>query len=593
MEPERIAELVAQGWRMKYGKMWAPQGGQPATDILIEFQAFRNNIQGEGCPGKFAHFQNIVNAIWNNKASTKRFIWNPWSDRMLKAACEHNYLGVAGSRSSGKSDAFALWGIVNFLAAPGQTKVIYTSTSLKDSRGRIWGSVSEYWQAACAILGGEANMPGELVSSQGLIRYRQGGQQSDKCGLSLVAGEKTKEKEAIGKLIGFKAQRLLLIADELPELSESLIAAAESNLSGNPEFSMIGLGNPASMFDPFGMFCEPLSGWASLSDDIDEWETKRGYCIRLNGEKSPNILAGKTIYPWMLTEEKLEEARRFMGVKSQLYCRMITATWSATGAADGIFTEADIIAYKANTPAIWQKPPTMVAGFDPAFSDGGDRSILFISRYGITTDGIKTLEFVKSIELDENTNNKTQSRTDQIVTLLIDACRREKVHPRNLAIDGTGAGAPFCDVVKSRFSGEFLEVNFGGRASDMPASGVDATPSSEVYINKVSEMWFVGREYIRSGQIRGIYPALATELCARSYSTKNRGKIQIESKTELRKRIGKSPDLSDAAALCLELCRRRLGMASKAKTVPLDAHQGRRTSPFKSFATKLTKLRKW
>lgn len=512
---------------------------------------------------------------------------------MLRAACEYDYLGVAGSRSSGKSDAFALWGIVNFLAAPNETKVIYTSTSLKDSRGRIWGSVSEYWQAACAILGGEINMPGELVSSQGLIRFRQGGQQSDKCGLSLVAGEKTKEKEAIGKLIGFKAQRLLLIADELPELSESLIAAAESNLSGNPEFSMVGLGNPASMFDPFGVFCEPKTGWASLSDDTDEWETKRGFCIRLNGEKSPNILAGKTLYPWMLTEEKLEEARRFMGAKSQLYCRMITATWSATGASDSIYTEADIVAYKANAPAIWQSPPTMVAGFDPAFSDGGDRSILFISKFGITHDGVKTLEFVKSIELDENTNNKKDSRTDQIVTLLIEHCRKEGVHPRNLAIDGTGAGAPFCDVVKSRFSGEFLEVNFGGKASEMPASGVDATPSSEVYQNKISEMWFVGREYIRSGQIRGLFPALSTELCSRSYATKARGKIQIESKTELRKRIGKSPDMSDAALLTLELCRRRLSMSSKARSTPVDAQLGPRKSVFKTFATRLTKLRKW
>jgi hypothetical protein len=272
---------------------------------------------------------------------------------------------------------------------------------------------------------------------------------------------------------------------------------------------------------------------------------------------------------------------------------MITATWSATGAADGIYTEADIIAYKANTPAIWQTPPTMVAGFDPAFSDGGDRSVLFISRFGVTSDGVKTLEFVKSLELDENTNNKSQSRTDQIVTLLMDACRREKVHPRNLAIDGTGAGAPFCDVVKSRFSGEFLEVNFGGKASDMPASGVDATPSSEVYMNRISEMWYVGREYIRSGQIRGVSPALATELCSRSYTTKNRGKVQIESKVELKKRIGKSPDMSDAAMLCLELCRRRLSMASKVRALEPDGHQQRRTSPFKSFATKLTKLRKW
>lgn len=227
---------------------------------------------------------------------------------MLKAACEGKYIGIAGSRSSGKSLTFALWGIVNFLAAPNETKVIITSTSLKDSRGRIWGDVEAYWQAAAAVMGGEAALPGELVSSQGLIRQRSNGQQSDKYGLVLIAGEKSREKESIGKLIGFKANRMILIADEMPELSESLIIAAESNLSANAEFQFIGLGNPASYYDPFGMLCEPIDGWASINDSMEEWQTKRGICLRFDGERSPNILAGQNLYPWMFTHAKLQEA---------------------------------------------------------------------------------------------------------------------------------------------------------------------------------------------------------------------------------------------------------------------------------------------
>jgi len=593
MEPERIAELVSQGYRMKYGKMWAPQGGKPVTDILIEFQAFRHKITGPECPGQFTHFQNIVNAIWNNKASTKKFVWNPWSDRMLKAACEYDYLGVAGSRSSGKSDAFALWGIVNFLAAPNETKVIYTSTSLKDSRGRIWGSVEEYWQAACAILGGEVNMPGELVSSQGLIRFRQGGQQSDKCGLSLVAGEKTKEKESIGKLIGFKANRMFLIADELPELSESLVAAAESNLSGNPNFQMIGLGNPNSYYDPFGMFCEPETGWSSLTEDMEEWKTKRGWCLRFDGEKSPNVLAGKTIYPWMITNDKLAEAQRVMGEKSLLYYRMIKGFWSPTGASESIYSEADIVTYKANSPAIWLEPPTTIAGFDPSFTNGGDRTVVFFAKFGTLANGMNALEWGEHLELKDDNNKKMESRSQQIITQLREACAKRGVHPKNLAIDGTGAGKPFCDMVRSMWSGDFLEVGFGGKASDMSASGTDPRPAHEVYVNKVSEIWFIGREYIQSNQIRGISPALAKELCARAYSTKAQGKVQVEPKELVKKRIGRSCDLGDAALLCLELARRRLGMSSKAKAKKVEADGHQRKSAFKTFASRLTKLRKW
>ena len=589
--------MVRRGFRERYGKWWPPVGGKPAADIYIEFQAFRHNIKGPKAPGKFQHFKNIVDAIWNNPASPKKFIWNPWSERMLRAACEHGYLGVAGSRSSGKSLTFAVWGVVNFLCAPSETKVIFTSTSLKDSRGRIWGDVEELWQAAAAVMGGEANMPGELVSSQGIIRFRANGQQSDKSGLSLIAGEKSKEKEAIGKLIGFKANRMFMIADELPELSESLIIAAESNLSANPEFQMVGLGNPNSYYDPFGMFCEPKDGWASVNDEQDEWATKRGLCLRFDGERSPNILAGRTIYPWMFTEEKLAEARENMGEKSLRYYRMVKGAWCPTGAADSIFSPADIIRYQGDKPAIWQEPPTPVAGFDPAFTNGGDKSVLFFGKYGTTIDGLKVLELGDHLEINEDRDVKNESRTHQIARQVSEECRKRNVHPRHLGVDGTGAGKPFCDVLRSIWSGEILEVNFSGAASELPASGTDSTSSKERYSNKVSELWFVGREFLQSKQLKGIKPDLARELCSRTYETRERGKVRVEPKTDMKARIGSSPDKSDAALIALAVCRHRLGISSKLSSRNWGREEGgnfnRNPTPFKKFSQKLSKMVKY
>src|SRR5690606_2545052 len=97
------------------------------------------------------------------------------------------------------------------------------------------------------------------------------------------------------------------------------------------------------------------------------------------------------------------------------------------------------------------------------------------------------------------------------------------------------------------------------------ASSTDPRPSKEVYLNLVSEIWFVGHEYLRSNQLRGISPALARELTARTYQTKARGKVQVEPKQKMKLRANASPDLGDAALLALHLCRRRLGMASTAK----------------------------
>ncbi len=539
----QIQEYLAKGYRQKYGKLFAPQAGRPPSDLLIEFHAFRERIQGPECPGPEVHFKNIVNIIWNHPKSTKKVDWNPWAERMVYHLCRHKYLAIAGCASSGKTRiGGALWGIVNFLADPENTKVILTSTSLKDSRQRVWGEVEEYWMAACQSFGGEANMPGELVSSAGIIRYRVGETKSDRSGLTLIAGDKAKAKESIGKLIGFKQKRLILGADELPELSEALINAAESNLSANENFQMIGIGNPSSFFDPFGLLSEPKDGWNSINEESEEWETKKGYCIRFDGERSPNILAGKTLYPYMITREKLEDYRLRLGEKSLRYYRMVKGFWCPSGSIESIFSEADIVGYGANKKAIWANPPTNVAGFDPAFTNGGDRSVLYFGKYGTTVDGTKTLEWTDFIELNEDTTNKSQSRTEQIVDLLIEQCREREVSPKYLAIDGTGAGKPFCDMVRSRWCNDFLEVNFSGKASNMPASGTDKRTSDEVYVNRVSEIWFVGREYMQSGQLRGINAALGVELCSRSYKTKDRGRVQVESKLDLKKRIGKSPD---------------------------------------------------
>lgn len=584
------SDLLAQGYREKYGVWWRPVGGRPMHDLTLELEAFLNPPKTS--PGKAFHFKNIVNAIWNSKASTKKFVFHPWAERMLENACEHKFLAIAGCSSSGKSEFGAIWGIVNFLAGPSGTKVLVTSTSLKDSRQRIWGSVEEYWQAAAAVLGGETVLPGELVSASGMIRYRQGNFKSDRQGLVLIAGEKSKANEAMGKLIGYKGTRVILICDELPELSEKLLNAAEANLYSNPDFSMLGIGNPNSHYDPFGIFATPKNGWASIQSDTEEWETVLGKCIRFDGEKSPNILLGEDKYPWMMTARKLADFKNMLGETTQRYARFVKGWFHETGTDDGIYSEADIIKYRGDSGIIWKTPPTPVAGFDPAFTNGGDDCMVQFGKFGEDADGTKVLEWGDCVELQEDRDIKDEPRTHQIVRQLRAECEKRNVQPKNMAVDATGAGKPFCDVIRSEWSGGFLEVNFGGVASTLPASGTDSTPSKDRYVNRVSELWFSGREYLQSGQLKGIYPALAKELCARRYETKSRGKVLVEPKKEMRSRIGKSPDRSDAALLCLDLCRTRFGMASKVRT--RETEFGKNTpavSKFRLFARKLSRMR--
>ena len=67
---------------------------------------------------------------------------------------------------------------------------------------------------------------------------------------------------------------------------------------------------------------------------------------------------------------------------------------------------------------------------------------------------------------------------------------------------------------------------------------------------------------MQNGQLRGIGPDLAREMTSRNYDTRKSGsmKVVVESKTDMKARIGRSPDVADAAFVMLDVVRERFGM---------------------------------
>src|ERR1035437_2085055 len=110
-----------------YGLELDTTGDELADRLAVECYAFRMGLtEADGALGKFQHFKNIVDLLWNNPEleCQKRFIWNSWAEKEIREACEYDYLAVSGSASSGKSDPFALWGLVNYIADPTHCKVL-------------------------------------------------------------------------------------------------------------------------------------------------------------------------------------------------------------------------------------------------------------------------------------------------------------------------------------------------------------------------------------------------------------------------------------------------------------------------------------
>tara|TARA_A100001391_G_scaffold179500_1_gene144522 strand:+ start:4248 stop:6035 length:1788 start_codon:yes stop_codon:yes gene_type:complete len=524
------------------------------------------------------YFWRICDELWNHEDLPEpMMIRHPWAEQMIRAALNNKYLSIGGSASSGKSHTMAAWGIVNWLSQPRDTLVLMTSTTLREARKRIWGSV-------ISLLSVIEGAPIKIRDSIGNAAYVDEKENLiERAGLSLIAAEKSKTREAVGKFIGIKQKRVLLIGDELSELSEAILNAGLTNLSKNPFFQMIGMSNPNSRFDAFGVWSEPKDGWESVDiQTADEWNTKwGGKYIRLDGERSPNVLLGEIKYPWLPTAAKLEEDRLLLGPESRGYMRMVRAIFFDSDETTGIYAESELTNSGAMGKVDWEGKPTMVAGIDPAFTNGGDRTILSIAEVGYAKNGQYVCQFTDAIHLNDDATNKAVPRTYQIVQQIMEHCKRRMVSPENVAVDATGAGAPFCDVLAGEWSPNFMRVTFGGKASDKRVSMNSQLTGEELYTNRVSELWFVGKELMRTKQIFGINSDLAQEMCARNYDMVKSGslRVKIESKPEFKARFGRSPDLADAAFLALDCARQRLGL------VAIDPPKESQGSGFKKQVT--------
>lgn len=586
--------------RLKYGRIWNPvmiekkgKGGKvvkepyrPLLDFEIEMAMYMMYVRKEkpsGGLGMYEHAKRGMEMIWHPK-SRKPFTENPYSVRMLKAFCEHSFLALAGHASSGKTYNPAAWAIWNYLCDPWGTKVFVTSTSLKDSKGRIWGDVEELWDAAedFFLASGIGNAPGKLVKSMGTIRCVLNGKETDKAGITMIAGDNSEAAKTEAKVKGFKRDRVILICDEMTDLSENLLNSAEGNLNSNHNFQMIGIGNPASYYDPLGKMCEPKEGWATVNETMFEWQGKRAYVIRFDAKTSPNVLARRNIYHGILPYEKYDEAKNTLGEHSPTFYQMYRGFWCPTGAIESIYTENEIILYGADKPCNngwhWSGIPAWVWGLDPAFKNGGDDAVLTLGKVGNVAGKLhKVFERAETITIKTDVNlmegGAIVPRDVQVMREVARILGQRKIPLENGAIDVSGA-ASFGSHFSSIVGAGWIPVEFGGSPSDLPTSNIDKRPAKEVYTRMVAELWHVGKELLRNGQIRGLDPDTINQMVARTYETKN-GKIRVQPKEEMKKITGKSPDRADSLFICIFAARKRFDLVSKdaPKTTPEENGQ--------------------
>ena len=572
---------------MKVGVLQIP----PCSLLTALLYAFANSPHTHYRAREY-YFWRVCDELWNNPdMPSKMMERNPWAEQMIFECIQNKYVAVGGAASSSKSHTMAAWGIVNFLSNPSETLVLMTSTTLREARKRIWGSVIQL------LLVVPDDSMFRIRDSLGSVAYVDpSGALIDKAGLSLIAAEKRNTKDAVGKFIGIKQKNIILIGDELSEISEAVLHAGISNLSkAEARFSMIGMSNPDSLFDAFGIWAEPENGWESV-DVLTAmgWKTRwGGVYIRLDGEDSPNIRAGKTLYPYLTTQKMINEDRKTMGEKSRGYMRMVRAVFFDSDDAEGIYTESEIASSGAlRTEVLWKGHPTIVVGIDLGFTNGGDNTALTFGLVGHTIDNHYVCKRVHTMNVYDDATDTTP-RSYQIARKIKHECIKRGVKPEHVAVDVTGAGAPFCDILMAEWSSKILLVSFGGKASETRTSVYSKKTGVEQYVNRVSELWFVGKEFMRCKQIFGISRGMARNISQRGYDhTKASGNLRIiiESKIVYKGRIGNSPDDEDSVFLMIDCARQRCGFMAMEPRPKIDK-DGQLERPRKSMKSMIAARR--
>lgn len=565
---------IPEGKQYAFGALWS----NVFEPWQIELQLFLDPTLAPLSLEPWEHFVRAAEIFWGPHNNQANFIWNPWTTSMIQACCEYREVGLCGAASCGKSAFMSVWAILNWLADVQHTLVYITSISISSAREKIWKDVAKYYEALppdVRAISAKVNTPTPSIFTE------INGTRIEGAGIKLVSAAAGASKDSIGKLRGAKANsninlrngRLIFIADELSDLSHAILAL-RGNLKENHYFHMLAASNPNNKYDPFSLFVEPDKGWDSISVESKTWITKTGgICLHFDNLYNPNYLAGENVWNELKPYEEIQKALETTDKNSIEFWRNFRGWWCPLGSETNIYSAEEITAADAeSTFGDWiSAPRTRIAGLDPSFSSNGDRTILWIAEVGIAKSGAVTIQLISMYHIEVSAATETKTRQRQTCEKIIDICNKYQVKPENLGIDSTGVGDSFADLLEELWEavGKLHKVDFRGNATELPVDE-KGTRSCDKYYDRVSELWFFGKELLRFKQVYGITKELGLELTTRQYfTTKARGisQLRAEKKDQMRARTGgRSPDVGDAFGILLDVAR------AKFKLVPKKTH---------------------
>lgn len=554
---------------IKYGVEFDPRAGL----FDVEQWCLANHWPSErGGLGTYGHLKNLSKLLWPD------MVWHEWAETQLKSLCDDQASDIVGDRiirnvswagcaTSGKTFQAGHFAMLFFLADPSNTICIMCSTTAKMVRKRVWPVIQQLYHGHKYEENGVILPLGYMIDSRSSLRPKQ---KDDKHGIHCIAVAEGETQKAVADIQGWHAPRILIVIDEATDTPEAIYATIPNLRKGCQELIVLTLGNSLSHLDPHGRVSEPKVGWSKITRFSKSWETKaikewqlpKGMCYHFPGRESPNVKAKRTLYPFLYTWEDHQNALQQKGEENLGYWKYDEGFWPPDGVVRTIFSETMVEMYDGRGKLIFLNQALPIASLDPGF--GGDNCVLKFGLMGdVTARAIVGASNIPrfGVQITETIHinpipNSEETFDLQIARRVMMECKKRGIPPNRFGLDTTGPGRSVHSHLCEIWSHDVIAVNFGGSASDMPSSMADPRPSNQVYDRRVTELWFMAAEFLKSSQLKGLTKDEIIQFCTREYDLIGGGKMKIKPKEDVREKLGHSPDDADAVVILLEVARK-------------------------------------
>lgn len=427
-----------------------------------------------------------------------------WSKQreILESVVENRFTAVRSCHGAGKSfiggHVLVPWWIS--VHSVGEVAVVTTAPSQHQVNAILWKEIRRARR--------KANLRGRITA---------GPIPEWKIGDELIAfGRKPQdlsdEDEARQAFQGFHARYVLVVLDEACGIPSWLWDAVLS-LVTNDDCRVLAIGNPDNPQSRFKEICNPGSNWHVIGISADDTPL-------FSGEPIPEALRHLLVSPTWVADAINEWGEESPLVESKVHGRFPTN-------ADGGVVPLSWVR-RSQVEREWRPEHLLPVELGVDVGAGGDQTVI---------------REVRGVKVGRVWRNRSTDPMRVVAEVL-------------KAIDETEATRVKIDVIGIGWgvAGRLEELRRDGRIdAEIVRVNVGEAPQNPTRFRKLRDeiWWEVGRELSRDAawDLTGVEEKVVAELIAPKFTEDSSGRIVVEAKDEVRKRIKRSTDDADALLL--------------------------------------------